>query len=156
MCFRQQFKCPRTDLAVTKSFSILCKVALVVFLQDGCVDFPDSLLSEKRQFSSTNLVTSCATFSSSTLRQTEFLTILSRLEAVLVAAAAAVPEANAFPLIAVKEPHDGVVLAVAGVLAEGAGWRQERFTCHSSLQFTDSFLVMKCVVATNHTCFHVS
>lgn len=67
---------------------------------------------------------------SSTLCQTEVLALLLCLEAVFVAAAAAVPEAGTFVLLAVKEPHHGVVLAAAGVLAAETGiWmggRQER------------------------------
>lgn len=66
-------------------------------------------------FSPTSLA---AASSSPTLRQTEVLTLLLRLEAVIVAAAAAVPKANAFVLLGVKEPHHGVVLAAALVLAE--------------------------------------
>lgn len=58
------------------------------------------------------------TSSSPTLRQTQVLTLFLRLEAVRVAAAAAVPEARTFPLFGVKEPHHGVVLAAALVLAE--------------------------------------
>lgn len=43
------------------------------------------------------------------------------LEAVLVSAAAAVPEPRAFVLLGVEEPHHGVVLAAALVLSEEAG-----------------------------------
>lgn len=62
-----------------------------------------------------------ATSSSPTLGQTEVLALRLRLEAVVVAAAAAVPEARAFVLLGVEEPHHGVVLAAALVLAEEAG-----------------------------------
>ena len=60
------------------------------------------------------------TSSSPTLRQTQVLTLLLRVEAVGVAAAAAVPEAGTLALLGVKEPHHGVVLAAALVLAEEA------------------------------------
>lgn len=59
---------------------------------------------------------------SSALRHTEVFTLLLRLEAVVVAAAAAVPETGTFALYGVEEPHHGVVLAVAGVLAEETGF----------------------------------
>lgn len=58
--------------------------------------------------------------SSPTLRQAEVLALVLRLEAVPVAAAAAIPEARAFVLLGVEEPHHGVVLAAALVLAEEA------------------------------------
>lgn len=59
--------------------------------------------------------------SSPTLGQTEVLALRLRLEAVVVAAAAAVPEAGAFVLLGVEEPHHGVVLAAAQVLIQEAG-----------------------------------
>lgn len=58
---------------------------------------------------------------SSVLGQTEVLALVLRGEAVLVAAAAAVPEARALTLLGVKEPHHGVVLAAALVLPQEAG-----------------------------------
>lgn len=58
---------------------------------------------------------------SSTLGQTEALALGLRLEAVVVAAAAAVPEASALVHLVVKEPHHGVVLAAARVLVQEAG-----------------------------------
>ena len=79
-------------------------------------------------FSPTNLATSC----SSGLGQTEVLALLLRLEAVLVAATAAVPEAGALALLVVVEPHHGVVLAAAGVLAEDTGvWTEAGERGHS-------------------------
>lgn len=71
--------------------------------------------------------------SSLTPRHAESLTVLLCLEAVFVAVAAAVPEVRAFTPIVVKEPHYGVVLAAAGVLAEETGvWMKtgERFTSY--------------------------
>lgn len=62
---------------------------------------------------------------SSALGQTEVLALVLRGEAVLVAAAAAVPEARALILLGVKEPHHGVVLAAALVLPQEAG------VCHT-------------------------
>lgn len=58
---------------------------------------------------------------SPTLGQTEALALRLRREAVVVAAAAAVPEAGAFVLLGVEEPHHGVVLAGAHVLIQEAG-----------------------------------
>lgn len=54
-------------------------------------------------------------------RHAHSLTVLLLLEAVFVAAAAAVPEARAFLLTVVKEPHHGVVPAAAGVLVQETG-----------------------------------
>lgn len=60
------------------------------------------------------------------LRQTEVLAVLLRFEAVLVAAAAAVPEASTATLLVVKEPHYDVVLAAAGVAPEQTSiWMKE-------------------------------
>lgn len=73
--------------------------------------------------------------SSSSLGQTEVLALLFRLEAVAVAAAAAVPEPRTFILFGVEEPHHGVVLAAALVLAEETGVCEER----ERLWFTRNF-----------------
>lgn len=63
---------------------------------------------------------------SSTLGQTDALALGPRLEAVVVAAAAAVPEASALVLLGVKEPHHSVVLAAARVLVQEAGvWAEK-------------------------------
>lgn len=62
-----------------------------------------------------------ATSPSPTLGQTEVLALRLRLEAVVIAAAAAIPEAGAFVLLGVEEPHHGVVLAGALVLIQEAG-----------------------------------
>lgn len=59
--------------------------------------------------------------SSPALQQTQALALLLRLEAVPVAAAAAVPEARALALLGVEEPHHGVVLTAALVLRLEAG-----------------------------------
>lgn len=59
--------------------------------------------------------------SSSALHHAEVLAVLLRLEAVAVAAAAAVPEAGTFALLRVEEPHHDVVLAAALVLSQEAG-----------------------------------
>ena len=56
-----------------------------------------------------------------TLRHTEALALSQGVETVSVAVAAAVPEARASPLIAVKVPSYGVVLAAAGVRAQETG-----------------------------------
>lgn len=60
--------------------------------------------------------TNPASSSSSTLGETQVFTVLLCLEPVGVAVTAAVPEARAFVLFSVEEPHHGVVLAAAGVL----------------------------------------
>lgn len=60
------------------------------------------------------------------MRQTQVLALLLRLEAVSVTVAAAVPEPDALVLNGVEEPHHGVVLAAAGVLALEAGVCTER------------------------------
>lgn len=64
--------------------------------------------------------------SSSPTPQAQVLALLLRLEAVFVAAAAAVPEADTFALRGVEEPHHGVVLAAALVLAEQTGLCTDR------------------------------
>lgn len=51
--------------------------------------------------------------SSPTLGQAEVLALLLRLEAVVIAAAAAVPEASALVALGVEEPHHGVAPAAA-------------------------------------------
>lgn len=53
---------------------------------------------------------------------TQVLTRLLAVEAVVVTAAAAVPEARALALLRVVEPDHGVVLAAAGVLAQETGF----------------------------------
>lgn len=58
---------------------------------------------------------------SAALGQTQVLALVLRGEAVVVAATAAEPEARALVLLGVKEPHHGVVLAAALVLAQEAG-----------------------------------
>lgn len=58
---------------------------------------------------------------SSTRGHTEVFTLLLRLEAVAVSSAAAVPEAGTFALFGVEEPHHGVILTAAGVLAQETG-----------------------------------
>lgn len=60
------------------------------------------------------------------MRQTQVLALLLGLEAISVAVAAAVPEPDALVLNGVEEPHHGVDLAAAGVLALEAGVCMER------------------------------
>lgn len=62
---------------------------------------------------------------SAALGQTQVLALVLRGEAVVVAATAAEPEARALVLLGVKEPHHGVVLAAALVLAQEAGVYRE-------------------------------
>lgn len=81
---------------------------------------------------------------SSTLRVTEVPASPQRLEAVFVAAAAAVPEAGAFTLIFVKEPHYGVVLAAAGDRAEETGVWME--TGHRDEGVTRSTSLSSCFI----------
>lgn len=68
---------------------------------------------------------SCSSSSTCFISRTQSLTVLQHLKAILVASTAAVPEARASPLVAVKEPHHGVVGAIAGIFAEETDvWRK--------------------------------
>lgn len=69
---------------------------------------------------SDTLACSCG-MGSSSWTQTEVFALRLRLEAVCVAATAAVPEVGASPLFAVEEPLHGVIGAAAAVIAEATG-----------------------------------
>lgn len=127
MCFHQRFKrFSRLHISVKSLCFFLWRWMFSMI-------FPASPSEQSDTSTSFDPFTSHDSESSSlSLCQTGLLAVLLRLKAVFVTTAAAVPEANASPVIVVKEPHLCVLLAAAGVLSEQAGsWKTtaERFTC---------------------------